>query len=195
MLRGGEHLEVLKLSSADTGGRECLGWGWGVNEQTYISGRTRAARSWYFMEQKGWSPELGVARLKQRGRGGESAGLVLQPESRCPRDARKGLLPAHGRLLLPASWSPPSHSGHPPPLSAQSQRGARPLPCPAAWGRRLVGTGQLKRGRHYPPTHPGDPLPAQARIHAPPGLCSRVLLSYLHGEVTVHNLDSNPAEF
>lgn len=40
----------------------------------------------------------------------------------------------------------------------------------------------------------GTPLPAQARIHAPPGLCSRVSLSYLHGEVTVHNLDSNPDE-
>lgn len=118
----------------------------------------------------------------------------MQPESRCPRDARKGLLPAHGRLLLPASWSPLSYSGHPPPLSARSQRGARPLPSPAAWGRRLVGTGQLERGRHCPLTRPGDPLPAQGHFHAPPRLCSRVPLSYLHREVTVHNLDSNPAE-
>lgn len=57
-------------------GRERKEWGWGVNQQTSISGRTRAARSWYFRESKagggGWSPELGVARPKRMG-GAESA--------------------------------------------------------------------------------------------------------------------------
>lgn len=61
----------------------------------------------------------------------------------------------------------------------------RPPGVAALWEQdswNAVGTAPTLGG--------GGALPAQARIHAPPRVCSLVPRSYLPGEVTVHSLDS-----
>lgn len=155
-------------------GRERKGWGWGVNQQTSISGRTRAARSWYFRESKGgggWSPELGVARPKRMG-GAESArGLSCGEKA----DARGMLAEVRGWRTVASYFLRPSRLRATldiPLLSLPRASVALafylvPPPGVAAlWEQdswNAVGTA---------PHLPGGPPPGQERIHTPPGVCS-----------------------